>query len=209
MRTWVTRRRFLILLAGAVCCTLCVAAPKKKENRDEWQQPARVVEDLGLKTGSRIADIGCGRGYFTFRLGKAVGATGKVYATEISTKALKAVSDRVAKEKLTNIETVLSDPTDTKLADESVDSVVIVNVLHHVPKDKRAPLVKDIVESIRPGGYLFIVDWRLKAKIKHDIGRRIPRDDLVKLATDTGLKLDAEFHYLVHQVFLRFRKAGK
>ena len=125
------------------------------------------------------------------------------------TKTLKAVSDRVAKEKLTNIETVLSDPTDTKLADESVDSVVIVNVLHHVPKDKRAPLVKDIVESIRPGGYLFIVDWRLKAKIKHDIGRRIPRDDLVKLATDTGLKLDAEFHYLVHQVFLRFRKAGK
>jgi ubiquinone/menaquinone biosynthesis C-methylase UbiE len=208
VRTLVTRRRVLVLLVGAVFCAFCAAAPKKKQDsRDSWQQAARVVEDLGLKEGSRIADIGCGRGYFTYRLGKAVGATGKVYATEISEKLLKPVSDRVKKDKLTNIEPVLSDPTDTKLANESVDAALVVNVLHHVPKDQRAALVKDIVEAIRPGGYLFIVDWRLKAKVKHDIGRRIPRDDLLKLATDAGLKLDAEFYYLEHQVFLRLRKA--
>jgi hypothetical protein len=34
----------------------------------------------------------------------------------------------------------------------------------------------------------------------------IPRDDLVQLGTDAGLALDAEFHYLKYQVFLRFRK---
>ena len=206
VRTSVTRRRVLVLLVGVVCCTFCAAAPKKQDNRDDWQQAARVVEDLGLKDGSRIADIGCGRGYFTYRLGKAVGPKGKVYATEISEKALKSVKDRVQKEKLTNIEPVLSDPTDTKLAADSVDSALIVNVLHHVPKEQRAALVKDIVKAIRPGGALFIVDWRFKATIKHDIGRRIPRDDLLKLATDAGLKLDAEFHYLEHQVFLRLRK---
>ena len=202
-----TRRRVLVLLVGVVFCTLCAAAPKKtKDNRNDWQQAARVVEDLGLKDGSRIADIGCGRGFFTYRLGKAVGQKGKVYATEISEKLLKPVSDRVKKDKLTNIEPVLSEAMDTKLAAESVDAALVVNVLHHVPKDQRAALVKNIVEAIRPGGILFIIDWRLKAKVKHDIDRRIPRDDLLKLATDTGLKLDAEFHYLEHQVFLRLRK---
>ena len=34
----------------------------------------------------------------------------------------------------------------------------------------------------------------------------VPRENLVKLGTDAGLTLDAEFHYLKYQVFLRFRK---
>lgn len=203
-----SRREFM--KASAVVAAigpLCLAAaPGKKTGRDQWQQPARVVADLGLGNGSVIADVGCGKGYFTFRLGKAVGEKGKVFATEISAKALKTVANRLKKENLTNIETVMSEPTDTKLTSQSVDAALLCNVLHHVPKDKRLGLTKDIVRAIRPGGFLFIVDWRFKAKIKYDIGRRIPRQELLKLAADAGLTLDAEFYYLEHQVFLRCRK---
>jgi ubiquinone/menaquinone biosynthesis C-methylase UbiE len=187
---------------------LCLAAARR-ESRNDWQQPARVVTDLGLKSGTRIADIGAGRGYFTFRLGQAVGPKGKVFATEISAKSLKAITDRVKKDKLANIETVLSGPTDTKLKSDSVDSALICNVLHHVSKDKHLALTKDVVRAIRPGGFLFIIDWRADAKISHDRHRRIKRDDFVKLAKDVGLVLDAEYHYLKNQVFLRFRKPGK
>jgi len=35
--------------------------------------------------------------------------------------------------------------------------------------------------------------------------RLIPHDDLVKYGTDAGLVLDAEFHDMKYQVFLRFR----
>ena len=204
------RRRIGIILAIVAAGPLWLAAaPRRKSGRDQWQQPARVVEDLGLRNGSVIADIGCGRGYLTFRLGKAVGQEGKVFATEINAKSLKAVADRVRKDKLTNIETVISEPTKTKLAQDCLDAALLMNVLHHVPKDIRPPLVKDIVRSIRPGGYLFIVDWRYNAKIGYDIGRRIKREDLVKLATDAGLTLDAEFFYLEHQVYLRCRKPAE
>lgn len=209
VRTSVTRRRVLVLLVGVVCCTFCAAAPKKQDNRDDWQQAARVVEDLGLKDGSRIADIGCGRGYFTYRLGKAVGAKGKVYATEISEKAIKSVVDRVKRDNIKNIETVISEATKTKLASDSLDAAVICLVLHHVPKDKRAALTKDVCRSIKPGGYLYIIDWRVKAAIKHDKDRRVPKADLIKFATDAGMVLDAEFHYLSNQVFLRLRKPIK
>jgi ubiquinone/menaquinone biosynthesis C-methylase UbiE len=198
-------RRTAILLSVILAVSSCVAAPRK-DDRDEWQQPGRVVADLGLTAGSRIADVGCGKGYFTFRLGKAVGEKGKVFATEISAKALKTVADRVKKEKLTNVEPVVSEPTNTKLEANSVDAAVLCNVLHHVPKDKRAGLTKDVARAIKPGGFLYILDWRVDAKVKHDPNRRIPRKDLVKLATDIGLVLDAEYHYLKHQVFLRFRK---
>lgn len=197
------------ILVGAVCVAGLCPAARKGDSRDKWQQPDRVVSDLGLRHGSVIADIGCGRGYFTFRLGEAVGQEGKVYATEINAKVLKSVADRVKRDKLTNIETVLSEPTKTKLKPQVLDAALLVNVLHHVPKGIRPDLVKDIVRALKPGGYLFIVDWRLKAKVRWDRGRRIPRDDLVKLGTDAGLTLDAEFYYLEHQVFLRLRKPTK
>ena len=200
--------RWLTGMALVLSTSLCSPAAKT-ESRNQWQQPDRVVVDLGLKSGMKVADIGCGSGFFTYRLAKAVGPTGKVYATEISEKAITSVADRVKRDKITNIEPVISESTQTKLATDSVDAAVISMVLHHVPKNLRAPLTKDIVRAIRPGGYLYILEWRVEAKVKHDKDRRIPRVDLVKLATDAGLVLDAEFHYLKHQVFLRLRKPAK
>jgi len=181
----------------------------KSGSRDSWQQPARVVKDLGLKEGASVADVGCGSGYFTFRLSKAVGEKGKVFATEISDRGLKAIADKAKKAGIKNIETIKSDPQKTKLAACSVDAAIIVNVLHHVKKADRNPLVTDIAAALKPGGSFFIIDWRMKADIKHDKNNRVPRDDLIGYAKQAGLVLDAEFLYLQHQVMLRFNKPVK
>ena len=53
------------------------------DDRDEWQQAERVVTALGLAPGQKIADLGAGGGYFSFRLAEAVGPTGKLYALDI------------------------------------------------------------------------------------------------------------------------------
>ncbi|MDP6635728.1 MAG: class I SAM-dependent methyltransferase [Phycisphaerae bacterium] len=215
--TRIVHYRYAVILIAVIALTsLSLAVPRQLNTkmfpmtgRDKWQQPARVVADLGLKEGSTVADVGCGSGYFTFRLSKAVGEKGKVFATEISDKGLKAVADRAKKNNITNIQTVKSDPTRTKLGRHSVDAATIINVLHHVPKEYRIPLVKDIAEAIKPDGSFYIIEWRVKANIKHDKNRRIPRADLVRLAEGAGLKLDAEFFYLENQVFLRFNKPVK
>jgi len=191
----------VLILAGSVCL-----AGGAQESRDDWQQPQRVVADLGLRPGATVADIGCGQGYFTFRVAAIVGNKGTVYATEISTRALQVVAGRVRRENLTNIKPVVSEPTDTKLRSGSLDAALLVMVIHEVPKDQRLALVKDIARALRPGGFLLLIDWRVDATIEHDRDQRIPKDDLLRLATNGGLTLDAEFHYLRHQVFLRFRK---
>jgi len=186
----------------SLAAALCLGA----ESRDQWQQPDRVVADLGLKSGATVADVGAGRGYFTFRLAAAVGEKGKVFATDIDAKALAAVKEQAARENRKNVETVLGDPTDPKLAPACADAVLLSDVLHHVDEPLRAPLVKNIVQTLKPGGFLFLLDWRDKSEVPFDRGRHIPRENLVKLMTDAGLVLDAEFHYLKYQVFLRFRK---
>lgn len=201
----VARAFCLAGLSLAVASLLIAAA-----GRDEWQQPDRVVADLALKEGTAVADVGCGEGYFTLRLAQAVGESGKVWAVDISEKALRKLAERAEKAKLANIEIVHSEPTDTKLTDASVDVAFVCDVLHHVPEADRLPLVRDVVRAIRPGGYLFVVDWRKSREVKFDpYERLIPRDDLVKLGRDAGLSLDAEFYYLKYQVFLRFRKPPK
>ena len=194
-----------LTLAAVLPAALCPGAAKKLR-RDDWQQAARVVADLGLKPGSIIADVGCGRGYFTFQLAKAVGAGGKVFAEDVDAKALKSIEDRIAKDNLANIVVVKGVDADTKLQDESLDAALFANVFHHVPKQHRPGLAKDVVRALKPGGYFFLIDWTFDAKVPYDKGRRIPRDDLLKLGAEAGLKLDAEFLYLEHQVFLRFRK---
>jgi len=194
--------------AAVITLSIVFWAPQglAAENRDAWQQPDRVVADLNLGSGAVVADVGAGRGYFTFRLAAAVGEKGKVFATDIDAKALAAVKEQAEKQKVKNVETVPGEPTDTKLAPASVDAALLCDVLHHVPEAQRAALVQNVAQAIKPGGFLFIVDWRDKPEVPFDRGRHIPLENLVKLATDAGLVLDAEFHYLKHQVFLRFRK---
>lgn len=206
-----TRRTLVAVMSALLCVSLCGAAPSRsaRASRGKWQQAERVVKDLNLDAGASVADIGCGSGFFTFHLARAVGDSGKVYATEISDKALRAVRDRVAKGKIANVTPVKSDATDTKLRPAGLDAAFICNVLHHVPAKDRAALVKDIARAIKPGGRFFLIDWRVDAKVRHDKDRRIPRADLVKLAKGAGLELDAEFFYLEHQVFLRFVKPAK
>ena len=194
---------------GAIClilsCTFVSA-----EDRNDWQQPDRVMSDLGMKPGTRVADIGCGEGYFTLQLAKAVGPQGLVFAVDINTRALAALKKQADQQLLTNVTVVVSESTDTRLPVESVDVLLISDVLHEVPEMQRLPLVQSAVRALRPGGFLYLIDYRKSRDVTFDpYEKLIPRDELVKICTDAGLRLDAEFYYLKYQVFLRFQKKTK
>ena len=194
---------------GAICLILsctCVSA----EDRNDWQQPDRVMSDLGVKPGTSVADIGCGEGYFALRLARAVGPQGLVYAVDINARALAALKKQADQQLLTNVTVVVSESTDTRLPVESVDVLLVSDVLHEVPEAQRLPLVQSAVRALKPGGFLYLIDYRKSRDVKFDpYEKLIPRDELVKICTDAGLRLDAEFHYLKYQVFLRFQKTMK
>jgi acetyl esterase/lipase/ubiquinone/menaquinone biosynthesis C-methylase UbiE len=196
--TWFGSVLFSALLPG-----IAVAA----DDRQQWQQPDRVMQDLGLKAKARVADIGCGSGYFTFRLAQAVGPQGKVFAVDVSDKALTPVRQRIEREHLTNIEVILSAPRDTKIAPESVDAALLCIMLHDVGGADRLPLLQSTARALKPGGVLFLIDFARGRGVKfHTDEQLMSREDQLKLPAEAGLVLDAEFHYLKQQVFLRFRK---
>src|SRR5512137_2715199 len=130
-----TRCGILIALCLLLCCS-CYSY----QDRDKWQQPERVIRDLGLKPGNRVADIGSGDGYFTLRLAGAVGDQGHVFAVDVDVRALAELKSRADQERLSNVTTVLSESTETKLPPESLDVLFICDVLHEVPEALRLPL---------------------------------------------------------------------
>lgn len=123
--------------------------------RDEWQRPAEVFEGLGVRPGHRVADIGCGYGYFTFKLAARIGTEGKVFAVDTDLSAIERVRQRKEREKLTQVEPIVGDAADPHLPD-NLDSVLIVDSYHEFRDYER--MMESVFRSLKPGGRLVIID---------------------------------------------------
>mgnify|MGYP000238092243 CR=1 FL=1 len=199
---WVSCMAFLMFISVVVHPT-----PAPARSRDDWQQPQRVIRDLNVEPGDRIADVGCGEGYFTFRVARQVGQEGQVLATDINKSAVDSVREKAKKEELSRVKAVHSRPADAMLPAQALDGVLLCLVLHHADEDAWKGLMDSIVKGLQPGGYLFVLDFRkVRDPLFHSYEQLVSRETAVELARDAGLELDAEFYYLEHQYFLRFRK---
>lgn len=125
-------------------------------NRDEKLQPERVMDVLGIKEGSSVADIGAGSGWFTVRAARRVGNNGAVYAVEINSEYLKYIEDRAKRENLPNIRTILGKEDDPLLAANSVDAVLLLKTYHEVAQPVR--LLTRVRQALRSGALLGIID---------------------------------------------------
>ena len=125
--------------------------------RDAWQRPDLVLTALGLGPHMVIADVGAGTGYFTVRLARAV-PDGQVLAVDIEPDMIRYVTERAAREQLSNVRAVLSTPSDPKLAAGSVDRILVVDTWHHI--DDRPAFARALAAALRPGGKLAIVDFK-------------------------------------------------
>jgi predicted methyltransferase len=157
--------------------------------RDEKLQPQRVMDLLGIKEGSSVADIGAGSGWFTVRAAKRVGNHGAVYAVDINSEAVKYIDDRAKREDLTNIQTILGKEDDPLLPANSVDAVLLLKTYHEVAQPIR--LLKRTREAMRPGALLGIID-RNGDPDKHGISKAT----IIEEAGRAGFTLVAEHDFV-------------
>ena len=151
--------------------------------RDAWQRPAEVMDALGAKAGSVVADVGAGPGYFTFRLAERVGPNGKIYAEDILKERLDSIRERAAKENLAQVQTILGAPDDPKLPADSLDAALVVNAYHEF-RDYDA-MLQGIFRALKPGGHFAVIDCpadpgqpRESYYSRHHIPKEMVRGDL-------------------------------
>lgn len=142
----------VIFFSGLILAVLILGA----EKRDTWQQPDKVVEIIGIKPGMAIGEPGAGKGYYTFRLARKVGPTGKIYANDIVEKELNHIKKRAKKEGVTNIVTIKGEIEDPLFPMDELDMVFMSYVLHDM--DRPAAFLKNLRAYLKPDTPLVILE---------------------------------------------------
>ncbi|MGH8749153.1 MAG: class I SAM-dependent methyltransferase [Burkholderiales bacterium] len=172
-------------------------------DRDEWQKPAEIFQELDLKPNARVADLGAGTGYFSVRLARLL-PHGKVYAVDVEPAMVQYVEARAKREGLHNVIGVQAGADDPQLP-EKVDLVLLVDVYHHL--EDRVRYFSALRTSLRPGGCVAIIDFRLDAPYGPPRAMRVGPEATVAEMTAAGFVVTAEHAFLPRQYFQIFRPA--
>jgi SAM-dependent methyltransferase len=174
-------------------------------DRERWQQPDTIMDALGIHEGSTVADLGAGGGWFTVRLARRVGPNGRVYAEDVQKPMIESMERRIRREGLPNVTMVLGTEEDPKLP-APVDAVLIVGVYGEVLKP--VELLKNVRNSLRPGGRVGVVDFRKDGLGPGpDLVERVDEAEVIKDAEAAGLRLIHRTTPLPFQYLLVFGRA--
>ena len=132
------------------------AAWLERAERESEERTDILLRALNLKKGMIVADVGAGTGYLSRRMADDVGLQGIVYAVDVQPEMivkLKGLSN-----KYTNIKPILSTPSDIKLAANSLDMVVMVDVYHEL--EFPYEVAQSIWSALKPNAKLVLVEYR-------------------------------------------------
>ncbi len=127
--------------------------------------PDEVLAWMALEPGMQVADIGCGVGFFTFRLARAVGPEGSVQAVDIQEQAIAIVRSRMQREELnpySNVETAINAIDDAQLAADSLDVAFIAHMGFYMQEsllDENLRMLTSVYRAVRPGGRLIVLEY--------------------------------------------------
>lgn len=158
----------------------------ERPEREQEEMPDEVIKTMGLKPGDIVADIGCGTGYFSRRMAKAVAPEGKVYGVDIQPEFIEMLKENCAKEAITNVVPVLGDEDDPKLPKGGIDWMLLTDVYHEFQQPK--PMLARMLESLKPDGKIALIEYRLLG--------------------DTAKHIKEEHRMSVKQVLAEWNEAG-
>lgn len=129
----------------------------ERPEREIEENATQLIKNLNLKPGLRVADIGAGSGYHTRMISKQIG-NGKVYAVDVEPEMILYLDERIKKEKLSNVQPVLSTETSVSLPDTSIDIHLLVDVYHEFSFPYE--MAMSMHQSLKPNGKLVLVEFR-------------------------------------------------
>jgi ubiquinone/menaquinone biosynthesis C-methylase UbiE len=108
----------------------------------------------------KVADFGCGSGFFTRAAARLVGEGGVVWAVDMQRDLLPRIKNLASAEGLSNVEVVHGDIEvleGSNLPSNTFDLVVVTNVLFSI--ENKHELVAEVKRVLKVGGKALVVDW--------------------------------------------------
>jgi predicted methyltransferase len=211
-------RRALLLAACCPCCTMlwaqvatdanqryqtaegrkAIAAGLGGPARDATERPQELVDEMALKPGMTVADVGTGVGYMLPYLSRAVGPSGRVMAEDIFDDFLDAAKQRAGEQKLVNVAFIKGTETDPRLPAGSVDVILALDSYHHYNYPEK--MLAAFAQALRDGGRLVVVEYYKRPNampggdaVKHI---RLDEPDLVREIESHGFRKVSEREHI-------------
>ena len=168
----------------------------------------KILVEFNIQEGDKIADFGCGSGYFPVALAKAVGPEGVITAIDVLLSALELVEGRAQNDNLLNIvirRANLEILGSSGLLDDSQDIVLMINILHQT--ENKAGVIAEAKRVIKPGGQIIIIDYLPNTLRLGPVEKmRISAEIIKPLAQSAQLELVREFKAGDYHWGMVFRK---
>lgn len=148
--------------------------------------PLHILSLCPLNIYDTVAEIGCGPGYFTLPLAKAL-ARGKILAVDLDDKMVSACRERVAEARLGNVEILKCSEFEFPIEPASVEGAFLAFVIQASPDKGR--FLSAVREAIQPRGWCSVLEWyRKETETGPPLERRIDPADLEIVARDAGFR---------------------
>ena len=126
---------------------------------ERWEREKGIVflRKIGIRTGQTVLDFGARSGHYTIPAALIVGNSGLVYAVDKEKEALAELKEKTITLDLHNIKTIrTSGKAKLHLGDESIDVILLYDVLHYLNKIERKSLYEEIFRILRYTGFLSV-----------------------------------------------------
>lgn len=203
-RTDIRFRGLLLIALLPIACQQVIYRHMNDPERDVWQRPAAVIQALQIPAGAHVADLGAGRGYFTFRLAEAVGLNGQVYAVDTEEASLPFIEQEAIQRggMSHQVQLILAAPNDPRLPLHGMDLIFTCDTYHHLP-DRQAYMAS-LAQYLRQDGRIAIIDFEKGSWLGSLFGHATSQTAIQKEMEAAGYRLLNNFDFLPKQHFQVF-----
>lgn len=174
-----------------------------RSERQQEEDPKTALEQLQLKPGMIVCDMGCGNGFYSMEMAKQIAPGGKVLAVDIQQEMLHLLHLRAEETGIDNIETILGELTNPHLPLASVDLVLMVDVYHEFSHPEQ--MLAAIRRSLKPGGRIALLEFRAEdPKVPILPLHKMSKRQILREYRANGFRLVSQFDDLPWQHLMFF-----
>jgi len=177
-----------------------------RESRQREEDCQKMLQNLGVKPGMTVCDMGCGNGFYSLKLAEMVGKDGKILAVDIQSEMLRLLKARAEEKDINNIELILGDIDDPKLPEGNVDLILCVDVYHEFSHP--VEMLAGMRKSLKPDGKIALLEFRMEdPNVPIKLLHKMSKKQILEEYQANGFQLAKQFDGLPWQHMMFFEKA--
>ena len=129
------------------------------EEMERWERKEGVefLRKIGIRKNQIVLDFGCGVGHYTIPAARIVGSTGFVYAVDKERQAVNQLKQKAKANNFKNVRVAkVSGQVELDFESESIDVVLLYDVLHYLGKNGRKKLYQKAFCVLKRDGLLSV-----------------------------------------------------